>query len=110
MFGSAAAIGSGLEVAVESAVHKAHVSETVATATVTVPTAIYLFTVWLLHSRHTKSGAEQAMLPAASAAVLACTAAGGSGVLVAGLVTAATVAVGVVLHARSDARAAADAA
>ncbi|MEU1506385.1 low temperature requirement protein A [Kitasatospora sp. NPDC005748] len=110
VFGSAAAIGSGLEVAVESAVHKAHVSETVATATVTVPTAIYLFTVWLLHSRHTKSGVEQAMLPAASAAVLACTAAGGSGVLVAGLVTAATVAVGVVLHARSDARAAAGAA
>ncbi|WP_051742558.1 low temperature requirement protein A [Kitasatospora sp. MBT66] len=100
VFGAAAAIGSGLEVAVESAVHKAHVSETAATATVTVPTALYLVTVWALHSRHVKTGAAQALLPVASVAVLACTAAGGSGVLVAGLVTALTVAVGVALHAR----------
>ncbi|MFF2042305.1 low temperature requirement protein A [Kitasatospora sp. NPDC058170] len=100
VFGSAAAIGSGLEVAVESAVHKAHISPTAATATVTVPTAVYLFTVWLLHARHVKSGASQALLPIASVAVLACTAAGGSGVLVAGLVCAGTVALGVALHAR----------
>ncbi|MFE6749056.1 low temperature requirement protein A [Kitasatospora purpeofusca] len=100
VFGAAAAIGSGLEVAVESAVHKAHVSETAATATVTVPTALYLVTVWVLHSRHVKTGAAQVLLPAASVAVLACTAAGGSGVLAAGLVTALTVAVGVALHAR----------
>ncbi|MFD0279147.1 low temperature requirement protein A [Kitasatospora sp. NPDC127111] len=101
VFGSAAAIGAGLEVAVESAVHKAHVSATAATATVTVPTALYLFTVWLLHARHVKTGVEQALLPVASVAVLACTAAGDSGVLVAGLVSAATVAAGVTLHARA---------
>ncbi|WP_406113649.1 low temperature requirement protein A [Kitasatospora purpeofusca] len=100
VFGAAAAIGSGLEVAVESAVHQAHVSETAATATVTVPTALYLVTVWVLHSRHVKTGAAQALLPAASVAVLACTAAGGAGVLAAGLVTASTVAAGVALHAR----------
>ncbi|MFJ2189626.1 hypothetical protein ACIOJE_17030 [Kitasatospora sp. NPDC087861] len=46
------------------------------TATVTVPTALYLFTVWLLHSRHTKTG-----VPAA------------------GLVRALTVVVGLLLHA-----------
>ncbi|WP_245205836.1 low temperature requirement protein A [Kitasatospora sp. RG8] len=103
VFGSAAAIGAGLEVAVESAVHKAHVSEAAATATVTVPTALYLFTVWLLHARHVKTGAEQALLPAATVAVLACTAAGGSGVLAAGLVSAATVALGVTMHARGGA-------
>ncbi|MFB7620829.1 low temperature requirement protein A [Kitasatospora sp. NPDC056181] len=103
VFGSAAAIGAGLEVAVESAVHKAHVSEAAATATVTVPTALYLFTVWLLHARHVKTGAEQALLPAAAVAVLACTAAGGSGVLAAGLVSAATVALGVTMHARGGA-------
>ncbi|WUQ88943.1 low temperature requirement protein A [Kitasatospora purpeofusca] len=100
VFGAAAAIGSGLEVAVESAVHKAHVSETAAAATVTVPTALYLVTVWALHSRHVKTGVAQVLLPAASVAVLACTAAGGSGVLAAGLVTALTVAAGVALHAR----------
>ncbi|MEE1827526.1 low temperature requirement protein A [Streptomyces sp. BE20] len=100
VFGAAAAIGAGLEVAVESAVHKAHISETAATATVTVPTALYLITVWLLHSRHVKTGAAQVLLPVASVAVLACTAAGWAGVLAAGLVSAVTVGVGVVLHAR----------
>ncbi|MFE7192135.1 low temperature requirement protein A [Kitasatospora sp. NPDC057541] len=101
VFGAAAAIGAGLEVAVASAVHKAHVSETAATAAVTVPTALYLFAVWALHARHAKTGALQlSLLPVASVAVLACTAAGGSGVLAAGLVTAAAVAAGVALHAR----------
>ncbi|MFJ6776659.1 low temperature requirement protein A [Kitasatospora sp. NPDC091257] len=106
VFGSAAAIGTGLEVAVESAVHKAHISETAATATVTVPTALYLFTVWLLHSRHTKRGAvAQAVAPTGAVLVLACTALGGSGVLAAGLVCALMVAVGVLIHGRESRRA-----
>ncbi|MFC9326364.1 low temperature requirement protein A [Kitasatospora sp. NPDC057015] len=100
VFASAAAIGAGLEVAVEHAVGKAHISATTATAAVTVPGALYLATVWLLHARHTKTGAAQALLPVAAAAVLACTLLGESGVLAAGLVAAATVAVGVALHAR----------
>ncbi|MER5636446.1 low temperature requirement protein A [Kitasatospora sp. NPDC002227] len=100
VFLGAAAIGSGLEVAVEDAAGKAHVSSTVAAATVTVPTALYLFTVWLLHSRHVKTGAAQLVLPLAAAAVLACTAAGSQAVLPAGLVCAAAVAVGLALRAR----------
>ncbi|MFD7591748.1 low temperature requirement protein A [Kitasatospora sp. NPDC059812] len=100
VFGAAAAIGTGLEVAVESAVHQAEISATAATATVTVPTALYLLTVWLLHSRHTKTGAAQALAPTGAVLVLACTALGGSGVLAAGLVCALTVAVGVLLHSR----------
>ncbi|MEV7185469.1 low temperature requirement protein A [Kitasatospora sp. NPDC093102] len=107
VFGSAAAIGAGLEVAVESAVHQAHISDTAATATVTVPTALYLVTVWLLHSRHTKRGAvAQAVAPAGAVLVLACTALGGSGVLAAGLVCTLTVAVGVLIHGRESRRAA----
>ncbi|WP_329495118.1 low temperature requirement protein A [Kitasatospora herbaricolor] len=100
VFGAAAAIGAGLEVAVEQAVGKAHISAAAATAAVTVPGAVYLFTVWLLHARHGKSGTARAVLPVAAVAVLACTFLGGSGVLAAGLVAAATVAVGVALHAR----------
>ncbi|MQS12359.1 low temperature requirement protein A [Streptomyces kaniharaensis] len=100
VFGSAAAIGAGLEVAVESAVHQAEISATAATATVTVPTALYLFTVWLLHSRHTKTGIVQTLAPGGAVLVLACTVLGGSGVLAAGLVCALLVAVGVALHAR----------
>ncbi|MFI6446203.1 low temperature requirement protein A [Kitasatospora sp. NPDC050543] len=104
VYGSAAAIGAGLEVAVEHAVGNAHISATAATATVTVPTAVYLFTVWLLHSRHTKSGVAQVLAPAAAVVVLACTAFGDDGVLAAGLVSALTVALGVALHAREGRR------
>ncbi|MFF7993676.1 low temperature requirement protein A [Kitasatospora xanthocidica] len=103
VFGSAAAIGAGLEVAVESTVHKAEISGTAATATVTVPTALYLVTVWFLHSRHTKRGAlAQALAPAGAALVLACTAFGGSGVLAAGLVCALMVTAGVLVHGRES--------
>ncbi|MFJ6623021.1 low temperature requirement protein A [Kitasatospora sp. NPDC091335] len=103
VFGSAAAIGAGLEVAVESAVHQAHISETAATATVTVPTAVFLVTVWLLHSRHTKRGVvAQSLAPAGAVLVLACTALGGSGVLAAGLVCALMVAGGVLVHGRES--------
>lgn len=102
VLGSAAAIGAGMEVAVEYAVGEAHIGETAATAAVTVPTALYLLTVWLLHARHVKHGAEQVLLPAASVAVLASTLLGESGVLAAGLVCAASVAVGIVLHARQS--------
>ncbi|MEU9132491.1 low temperature requirement protein A [Kitasatospora sp. NPDC048540] len=100
VLGSAAAIGAGLEVAVEYAVGQAHISAEAATAAVTVPGAVYLVTVWLLHSRHTKRGAAQAVLPVAAAALLVCTLAGEAGVLLAGLVAAAAVATGLALHAR----------
>ncbi|MFJ9694104.1 low temperature requirement protein A [Kitasatospora sp. NPDC101183] len=104
VFGAAAAIGTGLEVAVESAVHKAGISERAAAATVTVPTAVYLLTVWFLHSRHTKTGVlAQSIAPAGAVLVLACTALGGSAVLAAGLVCALMVTAGLVVHSREAA-------
>ncbi len=96
---SAAAVGAGLEVAVEHAVGQAHISGRAAAAVVTVPTAVYLFTVWALHARLGKRGLGQLLLPAASAAVLACTLIGGAAaVLATGLVCAATVGLGLVLQ------------
>lgn len=100
VFASAAATGTGLEVAVESAAHRADISATAATGTVAVPAAVYLFTVWLLHSRHARTGAAQVLGPAGAALVPACTALGGPGVLAAGLVYAMPVAVGGAMHAR----------
>ncbi|WP_415950160.1 low temperature requirement protein A [Streptomyces sp. KLOTTS4A1] len=101
IFATAAAIGAGLEVAVEEALHEAHISTFAAAAAVTVPTALYLITVWALHSRHFKVGlAQQLVLPCSAVAVLACTFAGHWAVLAAGLVLAATVATGTVLTAR----------
>ncbi|MFG2314964.1 MULTISPECIES: low temperature requirement protein A [Streptomyces] len=100
VFASAAAIGAGLEVAVEQAVGKAHISTLAASAAVTLPTAVFLLTVWALHARHFKVGlAEQLVLPVAALLVLGCTFLGGQAVLVAGIVLALTVAAGVSLTA-----------
>ncbi|MGW7459861.1 low temperature requirement protein A [Streptomyces sp. NPDC054797] len=102
IFASGAAIGAGIEVAVEHAVGKAHISQLAANAAVTVPAALFLLMVWLLHSRHFKRGpAQQLTLPVSALAVLACTWAGAYAVLCAGLVCAATVAVGLTLALRT---------
>ncbi|MFD0352834.1 low temperature requirement protein A [Streptomyces sp. NPDC127110] len=101
IFASGAAIGAGIEVAVEHAVGKAHISQVAANAAVTVPSALFLLMVWLLHSRHFKRGAaQQLVLPVSALALLACTWAGSYAVLYAGLVATATVVVGVTLSVR----------
>ncbi|KNB50267.1 low temperature requirement protein A [Streptomyces caatingaensis] len=103
VFGSAAAIGAGIEVAIEEATGKAHVSAFAAASTVTVAAALFMFTVWLIHSRHQKRGpVQQLVLPVSAVLVLACTFAARWAVLAAGCVAAVTVAVGVTLTARSD--------
>ncbi|MGI5482287.1 low temperature requirement protein A [Streptomyces lavendofoliae] len=100
---SAAAIGAGIEVAVEQAVGNAHLSATAATAAVTLPAALFLLVVWVLHSRHFKFGiAQQLVLPCAALGILLCTFAGRWGVLAAGLVAAAAVAAGVALTAGTE--------
>ncbi|MFD4575649.1 low temperature requirement protein A [Streptomyces sp. NPDC058417] len=106
VFASAAAIGAGMEVAVEQAIGEAHLSTLSASAAVTLPTALYLLTVWLLHARHFKMGiAQQAVLPATALLVICCTFLGHWAVLVAGVVCALAVAVGTVLTARTAGRA-----
>ncbi|WP_369389807.1 low temperature requirement protein A [Streptomyces sp. CG1] len=105
IFASAAAIGAGLEVAVEHAVGKTHISTLSASAAVTLPTALYLLTVWALHSRHFKVGiAQQLVLPVTALLVICCTFLGDRAVLAAGLVSAAAVATGVTLTARMTGR------
>ncbi|MFD5075800.1 low temperature requirement protein A [Streptomyces sp. NPDC058371] len=101
IFASAAAIGAGLEVAVEQAVGKAHLSTLAASAAVTLPTALYFLTVWVLHSRHFKVGiSQQLVLPTAALLVILCTFLGDWAVLTAGIVSALAVALGVTLTSR----------
>ncbi|MFF7448445.1 MULTISPECIES: low temperature requirement protein A [unclassified Streptomyces] len=105
IFASAAAIGAGLEVAVEQAVGHAHISTPAASAAVTLPTALFLLTVWALHSRHFKVGiAQQLVLPTTALLVILCTFLGDWAVLAAGIVSALAVATGVTLTARMAAR------
>ncbi len=101
VFGSAAAVGAGLEAAVEQSTGHSSASSTAAAAAVTVPTAVLLLTVWLLHSRHHKRGAaQQAELPITALLVLACTPTGHAAVPLTGAVCAASVAVGTLLAVR----------
>ncbi|MER7625748.1 low temperature requirement protein A [Streptomyces sp. NPDC126503] len=104
IFASAAAIGAGLEIAVEQAVGKAHLSTLSASAAVTIPSAVFLLSVWLLHARYFKVGlAQQLVLPIASLAILLCSFAGRWAVLAAGVAAALAVVTGVTLTARTPA-------
>ncbi|MFD5397543.1 low temperature requirement protein A [Streptomyces sp. NPDC127097] len=101
VFGSVAAVGAGIEVAVAESFGRAHLSAFAAAACVTVPAALFLLTVWLIHSRHQKRGpAQHLVLPVSALLVLACTFAGHGAVLATGLVASATVAVGATLASR----------
>ncbi|MFE2041833.1 low temperature requirement protein A [Streptomyces sp. NPDC059477] len=105
IFASAAAIGGGLEVAVEQAVHEAPISKLAASAAVTLPTALYLLAVWALHARHFKAGiTQQLVLPTAALLMICCTFLGHWAVLAAGCVAALTVAAGETLTARRAGR------
>jgi low temperature requirement protein LtrA len=105
VFASAAAIGAGLEVAVEQAVGKAHISTLAASAAVTLPTALYLLTVWLLHSRFFKVGiTQQLVLPVTALLVICCTFLGEGAVLAAGVVAGLAVVTGTTLTSRMVAR------
>ncbi|MFF0082463.1 low temperature requirement protein A [Streptomyces canus] len=105
VFASAAAIGAGLEVVVEQAVGKAHVSTLAASAAVTLPTALYLLTVWGLHSRHFKVGiVQQLVLPVTALLVICCTFLGDWAVPAAGIVATLAVVTGTTLTARMAAR------
>ncbi|MDH6450833.1 MULTISPECIES: low temperature requirement protein A [unclassified Streptomyces] len=105
VFASAAAIGAGLEVTVEQAVGKAHISTLAASASVTLPTALYLLTVWLLHSRYFKVGiAQQLVLPVTALLVICCTFLGDWAVFAAGIVAALAVVTGTTLTARMAVR------
>jgi low temperature requirement protein LtrA len=49
VFGSAAAVGAGLAVAVDQATHKAEISVAAAGAAVAIPVAVFLSCLWILH-------------------------------------------------------------
>ncbi len=85
IFASGAAIGAGLEAAVEQAVGGTHLSALSASAAVTLPAALFLLMVWALHSRFHKVGiAQQSVLPATALLVVVCMFLGHWAVLAAG--------------------------
>jgi low temperature requirement protein LtrA len=94
IFGSAAAVGAGLEVNVDHAIGKAHVSATTTAASFTVPVAVFLLAMWALQwvPQHI-GGWHNALAPTFAAAVVLATFIPQS-VLVTGLLLAALVLAG----------------
>ncbi|MFC8898095.1 low temperature requirement protein A [Streptomyces cinereoruber] len=87
IFATAAAIGAGLEVAVEQATGHASISAPAAAAAVTVPTALFLTCVHLIHTRpHITTRAHHLGLPVAALAILACTRAGAAAIPLTGVI------------------------
>ncbi|MDP5313545.1 low temperature requirement protein A [Streptomyces poriferorum] len=104
VFASAAAVGAGLAVNVAHTTGHGHLSDRAAAAVYTIPVAVFVTLVWLLH--HRTGGLRRAadvLHPVAVLAVLAATFAP-SPVLVTGVITALLIATTLVLSARSDAR------
>ncbi|MEU1369052.1 low temperature requirement protein A [Streptomyces sp. NPDC005803] len=104
VFASAAAVGAGLAVNVALATGHGHLSDRAAAATYTVPVALFVALVWLLH--HYAGGLPRgadALHPLAVVAVLAATFAP-SPILVTGILTALLIAATLVLATRNAAQ------
>ena len=73
IFAASAAVGAGLAVVVDHDLGAAHIGPTVTALTVTVPVAVYLLAVRLLHLGRQRSRLAGAALPVAAVVVLGCT-------------------------------------
>jgi low temperature requirement protein LtrA len=71
VFASVAAVGAGLEVAVDYDLHESHLPSLAAAMTVTVPVAVYLLVVWVLQVRPAGRGPVVWAFPIAAVLVLA---------------------------------------
>jgi Bacterial low temperature requirement A protein (LtrA) len=102
IFGSAAAIGAGIEVAAEQVTHASHISALAAALAVTVPTAVYSVAVRLVHVRPFKHELrEQLVFPASAVLVLAASFAGHGAVPLAAMAAAAGLAAVIALVTRT---------
>jgi len=101
VFASAAAVGAGIAVVVDSVTHHADISSTGAAAAFTIPVAMFVLTVALIETLlHPTSRTRFPAFVVAAALVLSSTFTG-QAVLVTGLVLAALVTAMVVITARS---------
>jgi low temperature requirement protein LtrA len=71
VFAAAAATGAGLAVAVDEDLHVAHVGALTAALATTVPVAVFLLVVWLLHLDHRRMRKTSTAFPVAVVLVLA---------------------------------------
>ncbi|MBY6538381.1 low temperature requirement protein A [Rhodococcus sp. BP-349] len=103
VFAAAGAVSAGIEVAVAHIEGGGSLSDRAASATITVPVALFVFCFWALAIRPRSTGIVNVATPVGALAVLAATAIPGSAIVsaaVAALILAAVVAVSVVFGDR----------
>jgi low temperature requirement protein LtrA len=88
VFAAAAAVGAGLAVAVDQATGRSTISAKAAGLAVSVPAAVFLLGLWLLHARSEGRPVARVAPPLVAAAVLLAPLAGGQAVLATGLLLA----------------------
>ncbi|MBM7439726.1 low temperature requirement protein A [Streptomyces sp. HB132] len=104
VFASAAAVGAGLALGVAHTTGHGHLSDRAAAAAFTVPVAVFITLVWLLHHRAEELRSRNDLIhPVAVLAVLAMTFTPGP-VLATGVITSALVATTLVVAARARGR------
>ena len=101
IFASAAAVGAGLQVAVDHDAGVAHLARWGANAAVAVPVALYLLSIWLLQTGAEPRGSPRMAAYPVAAALVLCAVALGQAVPVIGLLVAALVAFRLVTAARA---------
>jgi len=97
VFASAAAVGVGLAVAVDQAVGRSALTDREAALVLTLPVALYLVTVWVLHWRHKSPGPFRAFACPVTTAAIVATSWTEEPALLSGLALAALVAVSLVV-------------
>lgn len=86
IFASAAAVGAGLAVAIDQALHHTEIGPIGAGAAVAVPVAIYLIALWVLHIRlRASSRLQKFLIPAVIVLVLLTPLSGGQASLLTGI-------------------------
>jgi low temperature requirement protein LtrA len=73
VFAAVAATGVGLALEVDQATGNTRIGDHQAAAALTIPVAIYLLVVWLLHRRHKDASHPQWLTPLTAAAIVATT-------------------------------------
>lgn len=97
IFAAAGAYSAGIEVIIDTTTHHAHTTELTAAATLTIPVALFILSIWALTIRTTLSTPRNATMLAAAGVVLGATFLPGLGVIV-------TVAVGTAIAAATTSR------
>jgi F0F1-type ATP synthase assembly protein I len=98
IFGVTAAVGAGLAIVIDQATHHAEISTTVAGMAVALPTAIYVFSLWVLQEHRRAKNLIDTLLNPITALLILLTPFTGQTVLLTGILLALLVGIRLVRH------------